>query len=165
MMKLLKKSRTYLKILLPTLICVAMAIMYDEARADRIYKWVDRDGNTVYSQTPPPAGIQAERIRGAPPPPEDPEAAMKKLRERAEAFNERRDERINKEQREQEEADTKQKQSGICAKLKKDLQTLQTNTRIREVKEGKEPVVLGEEQRQAKIKSIQERIQKECTSK
>ena len=144
-------------------ICMAMMLV-PAVDAARIYKWTDADGNTVYSQTPPPPGVKAERIAGAPPPPEDPDKAMQALRERAEGFAGRREDRAILEKEGQEALDRKKKQDDICSKLRQNLETLQNNPRIRETKEGGEPVVLGEEQRQERIKSTQERIQKECTN-
>lgn len=135
-------------------------------QAQRIYKWTDAEGNTVYSQTPPPPGIKAERIRGAPRPPEDPDEAMQALRERAEAFTERRDDRLLVEKEGQAALDKKKQIDEICAKLRKNLETLQNNSRIREQSgEGSESVIITEEQRQERIKSTQERVQKECAAK
>jgi hypothetical protein len=134
------------------------------AWAAKYYKWIDEDGHTVYSQTPPPRGIKAERVKGAPPPAEDPEEAMKTLRERAEAFSERRDDRLTLEKEGEEALERKKQQDKICETLRKNLDTLKNSSRVRETIEGKEPVVLGEEQRQARIKKTQERIQKECTN-
>ncbi len=33
-----------------------------------VYRWVDADGNVVYSQVPPPPGVEAERMTLEPPP-------------------------------------------------------------------------------------------------
>ena len=41
----------------------------------RMYKWVDEDGNTQYTQSPPPGDIESEVIK--PPPKVDTEAAEK----------------------------------------------------------------------------------------
>jgi hypothetical protein len=38
------------------------------AQAEDIYKWVDGNNQTQYTQMPPPHGIQAIRIQSAPPP-------------------------------------------------------------------------------------------------
>jgi hypothetical protein len=149
--------------LLPLYFAAVFAVA--AAPGERIYKWTDVDGNTVYSQTPPPPGIKAERIQGAPRPPEDPDKVMQELRERAEDFSERRDDRLTLEKDGQEALDRKKQVEEICAQLRKNLETLQNNSRIREQREGEEPVVLAEEQRQERIKTTQERIQKECTSK
>ncbi len=38
------------------------------AQAAPLYKWRDPAGHVTYSSLPPPAGIRAERMAGAPPP-------------------------------------------------------------------------------------------------
>ncbi len=35
----------------------------------KVYRWVDENGKVVYSQTPPPASIQAEEVKVKAPPP------------------------------------------------------------------------------------------------
>lgn len=52
-----------------------------------IYKWTDADGETHYTQTPPPAGTESETIEGAPPPAEDPEEIRKGLQEQLDAYD------------------------------------------------------------------------------
>lgn len=41
------------------------------AQADQVYRWVDKNGQVHYSQTPPPAsGVQAQVVNVEPPPPD-----------------------------------------------------------------------------------------------
>ncbi len=131
--------------------------------AEKIYKWVDENGITVYSEIPPKKSIPSESLRQTPDSPVDPAEAIKKLREQIEAFDQRREDRLFAAKEGEEALQIKQRRDKICTRLRKNLQTLQTNTRIRQKVEGKEPVVLTEEQRLGQIKSTQERIQKECT--
>ena len=42
--------------------------------AAEIYKWVDKDGNVQYTQSPPPDGIAAQEIQPPPPPADAAEA-------------------------------------------------------------------------------------------
>ncbi len=132
--------------------------------AEKIYKWVDEDGNIVYSQTPPAGGGKAERITNIQPPPVDPVEAMKALRERTEAFKQRREDRMLVAEEGEQALEQKKHQEKLCARLKKNLQTLQNNPRIRQNAKGKEPVVMTEEKRLEQIKSTKARIQKECTN-
>ena len=53
-----------LKYLLPATLILLLPL---SAQA-RMYKWVDENGQTIYSQTPP-VGQAAETIKAAPPPP------------------------------------------------------------------------------------------------
>jgi len=46
-------------------------LVWQPAQADPIYKWVDSAGQVTYSSTPPPAGVQAEKMELASPPSEE----------------------------------------------------------------------------------------------
>ena len=61
--------------------------------ADKIYKWVDQNGEIQYTQLPPPVGVEVLEIRSAPPPADDPAAESAKLQEQVEALDERMEER------------------------------------------------------------------------
>lgn len=144
-------------------LALAAALIPPAVHGERIYKWVDEDNNTVYSDTPPPRGAGAERVQGAPPPPVDPEAAMDSLRERAEGFEERREARLETENKSEQEAEQARRQREICKKLRANLQVLETNPRVREQKDGEEGAsVLSEEQRRARMETTRKRIAEEC---
>lgn len=127
-----------------------------------IYKWTDENGRTVYSETPPPKGAAGTRLKEAPPPPVDPNAAMENLRNRAEAFGKRQEERGKGESEAQQSAERKKEIQEKCEQVRKNLETLTAHNQIREKTGDGEYTVLDEEQRQAKIKQNQEFIQKEC---
>ena len=48
----------------------------------KMYKWVDENGQTIYSESPPP-GQQVETIKAAPPPPPAPNNEVNDLVQRA----------------------------------------------------------------------------------
>lgn len=150
--------------ILPLLAGLALAAAIGApAPADaRIYKWTDADGNTVYSQQPPPSGVKAEQVDEAPPPSEDPEAAMESLRERADAFDERREDRQKSDEEREAAAEREKRQKEVCEQLRENLRVLQTNNQVREQGEDGEYKMLPEEQRQARIESTRERIENEC---
>ncbi|MEE9160400.1 MAG: DUF4124 domain-containing protein, partial [Gammaproteobacteria bacterium] len=54
----------------------AMCLLFSSAHA-ALYKWVDADGNTHYTQQPPPGDIEGETIK--PPPRIDTKGALKDL--------------------------------------------------------------------------------------
>jgi Domain of unknown function (DUF4124) len=52
-----------------TLLSLLLAgFAWHAAHAATLYKWRDTAGHVTYSSRPPPAGIRAERMTGAPPP-------------------------------------------------------------------------------------------------
>lgn len=146
-----------------TALALAAAIVAPSTGLARIYKWTDEDGNTVYSQSPPPRGVQSERIEEARPPAEDPEATMESLRERTEAFEERRQARQDAEQEDDAAEEREALQQQVCEQLRKNLQVMQNNNQVRQRSDDGEYEALSEEQRQARIASTQKRIEKECS--
>jgi len=78
--------------------------------AGGIYKWIDENGQVQYTQTPPP-NIPAERMKGAPPPADDPEAVRGDLQRQLDALDEQRAQR--------DEAFAEQKQKEDIARVKK----------------------------------------------
>lgn len=127
-----------------------------------IYKWVDENGQTVYSETPPPAGVERMHIKGAPPPPVDPEQAMQELRDRAKALDQRRDERTGNETEAQQNAERQKRTQENCEILRKNLSVLNSGRRIRETGSDGEQAFLDETQLAARLKETQDRINKEC---
>jgi hypothetical protein len=142
------------------LICVLLAISAEAA----IYKWVDENGQTVYSETPPPRGTSATRLKDAPPPPVDPNEAMNSLRSRADAFEKRQEERSNAENETQQSAEREKQTRENCERLRKNLETLSNNPQVREKTGEDDYRVVPEEERQARIQETRERIQKECNN-
>ena len=71
---------------------LALLLTTNLALAAGIYKWVDEDGQVHYSQRPP-ADTQAEQLKGAPPPADDPEAVRGDLQRQLDALDEQRAQR------------------------------------------------------------------------
>lgn len=129
-----------------------------------IYKWTDENGQTVYSETPPPKGTAGTRLKEAPPPPIDPNTALESLRNRSEAFDKRQEERGKQENETQQSAERDQQNQENCERLRSNLEVLKVRNQVREKTGEDQYTVLSEEQRQARIKETQERIQKECNN-
>ncbi len=131
----------------------------------KMYKWVDADGNTHYTQSPPPDGAAIEDINL-------PASVNLDNKEAVKAF----DKQQNKQQ---ESAETKQKdekelnreaehtalKKDNCRKSKAKLENVQSAGRIRAVDEYGNVVRAGEEERQRRITEAQENIKKWCSSK
>ena len=71
----------------------AMCLLFSSAHA-ALYKWVDADGNTHYTQQPPPGDIDSETIK--PPPRIDKEGALKDLDEKHKYMGDQHKERENR---------------------------------------------------------------------
>lgn len=97
--------------LLLSLLLVASALAAD----DKIYKWVDKDGNVTYSSKPPPKGSARFRVMPLAPPPTEAEveAARQRhegIKQRAEQLEQDRKEREAKAEEEARAAEAAQRQ-------------------------------------------------------
>jgi hypothetical protein len=148
--------------LIYVLLCALLLATSAPVRAT--YKWVDENGQTVYSQTPPPAGTQgAERIKAPPRPSTDPGSAAQKTKDDAAAFNERREEKktAGQDQKKMQQAEAERKQQ--CEQMRQDVEILTTRPVVRRTPEdGGEPVVLTAEEREADVKEMRERLKQHC---
>jgi hypothetical protein len=102
--------------------CLGVAFCALPAAAT-MYKWVDANGKTIYSDQPPPGNIKSEIIK-PPPPPDNPDAVREmvnadtemKLRDKQKLEN------AKEAQRKQTEAVRKQE---LCANALTQIKTLQ----------------------------------------
>lgn len=128
------------------------------------YKWVDENGQTVYSQSPPPAGTQgAERIKAPPRPSSDSKSAAQKTKDDAAAFNERREEKKTAEQDQKKKQQAEAERKKQCEQIRKDIEVLTTRPIVsRTDKSGGEPVILTAEERESEVKGLNELLKKHC---
>ncbi len=129
--------------------------------AARTYRWVDENGTTIYSQSPPPNG-KATIIKPPPPSPSQPGETMKKLKARLDAIDE-----TNKKKNEaKDKEDIAAKNAAIkrqnCENAKKNLTTLEQHARVRLKGEDGSYKMLSEEERTAQIDKAKEAIKNNC---
>lgn len=124
-----------------------------------MYKWVDENGQVHYTQSPPPNGIRGETI--APPPKVNSESALKFLKEKEEGFDKRLDEKAKLEQKAAEDAAQAGEVQKYCEQLRSSLQGLETAQRIY-TEDGGNRRRMPEEERQARIAEIKEKLAKDC---
>ena len=128
----------------------------------KMYKWVDADGNTHYTQSPPPDGVITEDVKL-------PASVNLDNKEAVKAFE-------KQQKNQQESAETKQKdekelnreaehtalKKDNCRKSRAKLENVQSAGRIRAVDENGNVVRATEEERQRRITEAQENIKKWC---
>jgi hypothetical protein len=124
-----------------------------------MYKWVDEEGNTHYTQSPPPGDVQAETI--APPPRVNTRNAVEQLKEQQEKADELRNQRLEvaEEQRKNEEELARKKAN--CELARKRLASYE-EPRVKFVQEDGSRVRATEEERLEQIKISQEMIDEFC---
>jgi len=128
----------------------------------RLYKWIDADGNTHYTQSPPPDGIAAENIKLPASVNVDTKPAIKSF----EAQQKKQQESAETKQKDEKELNREAEHTALkkenCRKSKAKLENVQSAGRIRAVDEYGNVVRAGEEERQRRITEAQENIKKWC---
>jgi len=123
------------------------------------YKWVDEEGNVQYTQTPPPAGIEAETIK--PPPKVDTEKAVKGLQAQEEKATKLRQNRLDTAKKEEEVKQELELQKKNCEMARARLASYE-QPMVKFVQEDGSRVRATEEERQAEIAKSQEMIKEWC---
>ena len=127
----------------------------------KLYKWVDENGVTQYTQTPPP---KADFTQVKPPskPAVDPQRAQDKQEIRLDAFQQRRDDAAKGKAEADKKAAKKAEKIAKCKKARKNLTFLQTHNRVRTTDKDGNATLIGEEKRQEKIKQANDAIKAYC---
>jgi len=126
----------------------------------KTYRWVDDNGVTVYSQTPPPTG-NATIIKPPPSPAAPPDEIMKNLKQRQAAIDatKKKNETGTKETAEARNAEIKQQN---CATSRKNLAEITRHPRVRMKMDDGSYKQLNDQERQAEIDKYNKDIEKFC---
>lgn len=127
--------------------------------AAEMYKWIDAEGYTHYTQSPPPGGVEVKTIK--PPPNINSEQAEKQLQDRQKLLQAARDDRIKTDELKKDEQNAVEKQRAECEKAKARLASYQ-RPRVNLLDKDGNPSRATEEQRQAELAKSQELIKKLC---
>jgi type IV secretory pathway VirB10-like protein len=143
-------------------ICLTLFILlFSFSVSAEIYKWVDENGQTHFSQTPPDSGI-AEKVDVPPPPPIDPEQAQTEV----DTLIEQQQEAEKAEQLAQQEREKAAEEQAIreenCRIARSNLTTYQNNPGRRVVDADGNVTRMVEEERQQKMQEFQEQIDLYC---
>jgi hypothetical protein len=122
-----------------------------------MYKWTDSEGNVQYSQSPPPQG-NFQKMAPPPPAPPVPEAAPVTTEPAADAAADAEAEAAK------EAAEQKKREAAVA---KENCEVARKNAEIytafrRVMNEKGEIVVLGDDERAAKLKEANDMIKKYC---
>jgi len=155
--RIVSVSKLYMRVLV-FLVAGACALP-EYVDATSMYKWVDKDGNTQYTQKPPPGNIEHSKLK--PPPKIDSESSQNALNERQNKLSELR------EQRQKTEAD-KKTAAEEKARLKKNCETAKANLatyirpRVTITEKDGSRVKATEEVRQQRLAETKQRIKEFC---
>lgn len=146
---------TVIAAILGSLLCLSSPAMA------KLYKWVDENGVTQYTQTPPPKG-GFSHVKPPSKPAVDPQKAKSDLEKRLESFQQRRDDAGKEKAEANKKAAEKAEKTAKCEKARKNLTFLQTHARVRETGKDGTATLLGEDKRQERIKQANEAIKEYC---
>lgn len=142
---------------LALLLLLSLSANMPSAKA-KMYKWIDAEGNTHYTQTPP-NDIESTAIK--PPPKVNSEASLKKLRQQEENLRGLRDERLKKADNAAKQKQEQKEKKELCEKARLRLAGYQ-RPRVA-VEDGAGNVErISEEKRQAEIAKSKEYVDQFC---
>jgi hypothetical protein len=142
---------------------IALSISGITALEAGAYRWVDENGVTIYSQTPPPGQVETETIAPPPPPPADPNETWENLNRQWQEMQDREDARMDRKEQATKDQERQEARATNCEAARHNLKGLaegRFRIRIKEPDGGYR--VLPAEERQAKIEKAQEMIRENC---
>src|SRR5690606_30923177 len=110
--------------------CLVLLLAGFAGLAQAQYQWRDDRGRMVYSDVPPPPGTPADRILRGPKPSAAPAAAVPAYKEKAMAFEKRRQERAEAEAKAAQAAREAAEKARYCDELEAQRRTLASGARI-----------------------------------
>jgi len=144
-----------------SLLCLMGGMALTETALAKTYKWVDENGATHYSSTPPPTG-DFKTMKEPSKPAVDPEKAQSDIDKRLGDFNKR----LEEDAKAQKEADAAAAKSAEnkqnCALAKKNLNLLKTKVRVKIRDKSGATHYQTDEERAANIKRAQDQINAFC---
>ena len=126
-----------------------------------MYKWVDENGVTVYSQTPPATGKSTE-VKPPPPPAESPETARQRLNQRLQKLEDAAEDRELVETKQNEQEKRSDVFKANCSAAQNNLRNLEGNPRKLVGRPDGSYVRLDEEERQELLQKSREQVEKFC---
>jgi len=144
-------------------ICASLVILCAPAgAASKFYKWVDENGVTHYSQSPPPDGTSSQEVRTSGKPSSDQADALKNLeatrnaaaKAREDAARQKAEKAANEPSEEEKEAQKKR-----CEQHRTNLATLKNSPIVREKDpETGEMAVVDEDKRAEMVRQTEEAL-------
>ncbi len=142
-------------------LCLSSALLTTPASAE-IYKWTDTNGETQYSQLPPPGGVKSEEIQGAPPAADIPDTTGDNLQEQVDAMKEGLAEQETEEKKAALRKQIDDAYERNCTTATNNLAKLQAGGNKRYLTPDGKVTHLTEEQRQQRINDAKDQIDEFC---
>ena len=128
-----------------------------------MYRWIDESGGVVFSQTPPPPGIEAKLMSKPPPPAESPEVAKQRLEQQLQVFDEAQKKRQQAKEKAEQTAALAERRAQGCAAAQYNLDLYTNSPPNRLIDDGSGTYRrFTEEERAAKIQQARDYLEKNC---
>jgi len=142
-------------------LALLLALLVTATAQAEIYRWVDENGVTVYSEIPPPDGA-ADTVKTAPAPSETPKETQQQLEADMQKLEDYREDKELAAERKQKEELSKQLDEENCRNAKTNLDNLiAAAQRLVRMPDGNY-VRLTEEQRQQRMEDARKNIDEYC---
>jgi hypothetical protein len=143
-----------------SLFALAAVLWFTAAEAE-MYRWVDQQGVTHFSQVPPVTG-EATRLRKPAADPVGNSDTVERINQQWQQAQDRKEERTEQREQQQEEAQLQARRAENCKAAKYNLGILQGPSNRLIKQPGGDYQRLTEEQRQAQISKAEEIIERDC---
>ena len=143
----------------------AVSILITLPAMAAMYRYVDENGQVVYTQFRPGPGVKAETIQGPPPPPSTAKASQEALLENLQQQAESREDQKEaaEEEKKAEKAKTlQQRLKKNCEIAKKNLKYLQAQDNRKLVDKDGNDLAITDAQRAQRIQKAREVMQRDC---
>lgn len=140
---------------------ILLLIMGSGQVTAKMYKWVDKNGATHYSQHPPPNDPAQEIKKNYTEDADNIEKLQQAREEKMDAFNKRRQERLDKKKQDKKEREEKKKLNVACENARSKLKNLMLDRQVKK-KVGDTYTMMTDEQRKKDIAELKKKLSEQC---
>ena len=145
-----------------SLFLVSVLTVFSTSLFAEMYRYVDENGQVVYSQFRPNAEIETSTVKAPPPPPSSAEQSRQQLIDSLQKNEDAKQDQQDAEKTAAKEAAEKERQHKNCEAAKKNLEAYSSDPdRVIVDKDGNE-IQLSDYQRKQEIKRAKKAIARDC---
>ena len=141
------------------LLALSTILLWSQHSLARMYKWVDENGRTHYTQSPPPGDIEAKEIKGISK--VDTESAQIQLEKQKEKADKLQDERHKRAEKEKKEEEKVAQLKARCEQAKLSQASFE-RPRVNMVNEDGSRSIMEEKQRLEGLEKAKKEVKEAC---
>lgn len=139
------------------------ATLFSADALAKIYKWVDADGVTQYTQHPPPEEFSAQEIKTQTQNADEAARAQEALQKRIDSLDERREDKKLASEEGEAAVVEKKELDKFCSESRQRLSEFKSGRRLAQKQEDGSFVPVTEEHRQEEVAKLEKRIKEQCS--